>query len=378
MAKITNEFLAEQYKGYNAFIRSWLYDKFISDPSKILALFTGNKYGKTYAASRNYCDRIFGVHKVARKNVLYFKCALKENNESIGHEFSPKDMRGLFPHTGHMVVLDGSERCPVDGCGEPIHEVKRNDRVFRFASACLPMQGEDLYHKRGRNSGAMARYTQSREVKNVQHPAFRKLIPPYQVVKDCSTRSSVMVLEDPHQRGDIMIEFTSYKQPLVDKTGHNRMSIWYDEQVSEEEFSDGKARVIFEKGDIVSTCTPIDFVTFYYNELFEKARVIYRTQTIIDFLKKEEGKTYPAIQHTDSKLSIAVFWAATDDNPLIDKNEIEDLLMTHDDPVMNNIKRYGLFRAISGKIFSQYDDEVHTYNGSKIFNPFAREILTEA
>ncbi len=369
MAKklLTDEELVGQFAGYNAFIKSWLYREFINCPHKILGLFTGNKFGKTYWAARSYCDRILGVHGVARKNVLYFKCAARDNNEEVGHEFSPMDMRGKFPHVGHMAVLDGSERCDVEGCGEPIHEVKRIDRIFRFASASLPMQGEDIYH---RKQGATARYDQSREVKNVQHPAFRKLIPPYLVKKDCTTRASVMVIEDPHQRGEILIDFTSYKQPLVSKTGQSLMRSWYDEQASEDEVSDGKARVVLEKGDILLTCTPIDFTSFYFNEIFEQAKTIYRTQTIIDFLFEDEGKTYPRIQHTDSKLSIGVFWGATDDNPLIDVREIEDLLMTHDDPVMNNIKRYGLFKQISGRIFPQYDNEIHAYDGDKIFNPF--------
>lgn len=368
MAKRTDEFYANQFAGYNAFIQSWLYRQFINCEHKILGLFTGNKYGKTYLAARNYCDRIFGVHGVPRKNVLYFKCAARNNNEEVGHEFSPKDMRRLFPDVGQMVALNGSERCNVPDCGEPIHEVKRIDRIFRFASANLPMQGEDVYH---RKKGAMARFDQSREVKNVQHPAFRKLIPPYLVKKDCTTRASVMVIEDPHCRGEILIDFTSYKQPLVSKTGQNLMSSWYDEQASEDEVSDGRARVVLEKGDQLLTCTPIDYTSFYFSEIFEQAQTIYRTKTIIDFLSEEEGKVYPQIQHLDSKLSIGVFWAATDDNPLIDVREIEDMLMTHDDPVMNKIKRYGLFKQISGRIFPQWDSEIHAYHGDKIFNPFA-------
>lgn len=370
MVKITDEFRANQFAGYHAFIQSWLYYQFVHCPHKILGLFTGNKYGKTYLAARQYCDRILGVHGVARKNVLYFKCGLKDNNEPIGHEYSPKDMREMFPHVGGLVVLDGSERCPVDGCGEPIHEVKRIDRIFRFASASLPMQGEDVYH---RKKGVIARFDQSREVKNVQHPAFRKMIPPYLVLKDCTTRASVMVIDDPHCRGEILIDFTSYKQPLVSKTGQSLMSSWYDEQAPEDEVSDGKARVILEKGDILLTCTPIDFTSFYFNEIFERAQTIYRTKTIIDFLARpeEDDRVHPRIQHTDSKLSIGVFWAATDDNPLIDKREIEDLLMTDDDPLVNKIKRFGLFKQISGRIFPKYDDEVHSYEGNKIFNPFA-------
>jgi len=367
MVKINDQFCADQFAGYNAFIQSWLYHEFINCPLKILGLFTGNKYGKTFLAARNYCDRIFGVHGVPRKNVVYFKCDAKVNGEPAGHEFSPKDMRQHFPNVGHMVNLDGTERCYHPDCGEPIHEVKRMDRVFRFSSACLPMQGEDIYH---RKKGAMARYGQAMEVKNVQHPAFRKLIPPYLVKQDCTTRSAQMVIQDPHGRPPVQIAFTSYKQPLVDKTGQSLMSVWYDEQAGEDEVSDGRARVIFEKGDQLLTCTPIDFTSFYFNEIFEQAQIIYRTKTITEFLLKDEGIQYPQIEYLDSKLSIAVFWAATDDNTLIDKQEIEDLLMTHDDPVMNNIKRYGLFKQISGRIFPQFDNNIHPYEGNKIFNPF--------
>ena len=368
MVKLNDEYYANQFAGYNGFIKSWLYYEFINCEHKILGLFTGNKYGKTYLAARNYCDRILGNHGVARKNVLYFKCAAKDNNIEVGHEFSPVDMRRKYPHVGQLVTLDGTERCDVPDCGEPIHEVKRVDRVFRFASACLPMQGEDIYH---RKKGAQARHDQAMEIKNVQHPAFRKLIPPFMVMQDCTTRSAQMVVDDFfYRRGPIQIEFTSYKQPLVDKTGQNRMSVWYDEQTSEDEYSDGKARVVLEKGDIIVTCTPIDFITFYFDEIYEQAKTIYTTKIMRDFLLEDEGKVYPAIQKTDSKLSIGIFRAATDDNTLIDVREIEDLLMTHGDPIMNNIKRYGIFKAISGRIFPQFDANVHVYEGNRIFNPF--------
>lgn len=367
MVKINDQFCADQFAGYNAFMQSWLYHEFIKCPLKILGLFTGNRYGKTFMAARSYCDRIFGVHGVPRKNVVYFKCEAKVDGEPAGHEFSPKDMRQKFPHVGHMVNLDGTERCDHPDCGEPINEVKRADRIFRFASACLPMQGEDIYH---RKKGAMARYGQSMEIKNVQHPAFRKLIPPYLVMQDCTTRSAQMIIKDPHGRPPIQIGFTSYKQPMVDKTGANLLSWWGDEQASEDEVSDAKARVVFERGDLLLTCTPIDFTSFYFNEIFEQAQIIYRTKTIVDFLEKDEGHLYPQIEYKDSKLSIGIFWAATDDNKLIDKREIEDLLMTHDDPVMNKIKRYGLFKQISGRIFPQFDSNIHTYEGNKIFNPF--------
>ena len=83
MVKRNDQFYADQFAGYNAFMQSWLYHQFINCPLKILGLFTGNKYGKTFLAARNYCDRILGVHGIPRKNVLYFKCNAKDNSSQL-------------------------------------------------------------------------------------------------------------------------------------------------------------------------------------------------------------------------------------------------------------------------------------------------------
>lgn len=283
-------------------------------------------------------------------------------------------MKTLFPHTGQLIELTGKEECP--HCTAPVMEVKRQDRTFRFASGSLPMEGEDTYHKKGAMKRQMMGVDSGLEVKNTQHPAFRKIFPSYLIYKDCTTRVKNMVLTDIYQRGFIIIEYTSFKQSLVTKTGQGRMSVWGDEQMSEEEVSDAKARVVFEKGDIILTCTPIptpsSHLSFYYNEYYEKAAVYYRTDSVRKKMEEVYGKKLKNVERTDSKMSCAVFQASSYDNPLIDRREVDALMLTHDDPIMNEIKVFGLFKQLSGKIFPNFDYNVHTYTDD-VFDPFREE-----
>lgn len=368
------KFLQEQFKGYNSFVHTWLYDKFVHCPYKILFWDTGNKHGKTYVIARNYVERILGEHPIARKNVLYFKC----DNQTEYHEFSPIEIRNMYPHTGQLVRLNSDDKASPDipdeecpKCGATLHEVERYDRIFRFSSGSLPSQGEDTYHKR--NRGAMAR-NQSLEVRNVQHPAFTKLLPPFLLAKDCTTRVAAQTIIDPYQRGPIMVEYTSYVQPLVAKTGASRLSIWPDEKMPEEEYADAKARVVLEKGDIVLSCTPIEDVsyTFYYNDIYEKAMTFYRTHLLCKRMEEKYGRKYNRIEYTDSKQSIAVFCGTSYDNPVIDKNEVDALLTTGDSQDTIDVKIYGLMLKLSGRIFANFDQSVHLYEDG-VFDAFKEE-----
>jgi len=366
-----NRYLTEQFAGYNSYIRTWIYEKFMHSPLKFLCFFTGNKWGKTIAVARCSGERILGRHPIPRKNVLYFTCT--NDDEDNRHEFSPRDMKQMFPRTGPLIELRGEEECP--NCTAPIEEVKRQERVIRFASGALPMEGEDSYHRKadkGSDSDTL-------EVKNVQYPAFKKIFPPYLIYKDPTTRVKNLVLHDVYNRGHITIEFTSFKQSLITKTGHSRLWVWGDEQMSEEEVSDAKARVVFEKGDIILTCTPIptpsSHLSFYYNEFYEKARIYYRTEAVANKMTEVYGRTFGRMEETDSDMSCAVFQASSYDNPKIDHREVDELLMTHDDPVMNDIKIFGLFKQLSGKIFPCFDYHVHCYGGGnkEVFDPFRPE-----
>ena len=360
-----NRYLTEQFAGYNSYIRTWIYEKFMHCPLKFLCFFTGNKWGKTIGVAHGYAERVLSRHPIPRKNVLYFTCT--NDDEYSRHEFSPRDMKRMFPRTGPLIELRGDEECP--NCKAPIEEVKRKRRVIRFASGILPMEGEDAYHKNA-DKGAES---DSLEVKNVQYPAFKDIFPPYLIYKDPTTRVKNLVLHDVYERGHIIIEFTSFKQSLITKTGQSVLSFWGDEQMSEEECSDAKARVVFEKGDIVLTCTPIptpsSHLSFYYNEFYEKARIYYRTQKVADKMTEVYGRTFNRLEETDSNMSCAVFQASSYDNPMIDHREVDELLMTHDDPVMNDIKIFGLFKQLSGKIFPMFDYHTHCYQDE--FDPFA-------
>ncbi len=59
--------------------------------------------------------------------------------------------------------------------------------------------------------------------------------------------------------------------------------------------------------------------------------------------------------------------AATDDNPFIDPEEIDDMLSNCDDPDVADISRYGEFKQISGRIFKTFSYSIHLIDPYKYF-----------
>ena len=55
------------------------------------------------------------------------------------------------------------------------------------------------------------------------------------------------------------------------------------------------------------------------------------------------------IERVDSPHDIAVIQAATDDNPTLSKAVIEEKLSIYEDPDDIAIRRYGIFRQVSGR-----------------------------
>ena len=112
-------------------------------------------------------------------------------------------------------------------------------------------------------------------------------------------------------------------------------------------------RLLAEDGDLLITCTPADRLTHLYDSIFERAKYYFRTKTIADKFKLKQ------FEKTDSIADIAVFQAATDDNPTLAIDDIEKRFANEDDPDVITIRRYGIFKQISGRIFKSFDWNVH-------------------
>lgn len=314
------------FTGFLKFKYTWAYKRYIHAVQKFLLLITGNQFGKTGSVAHSYVLRILGFHPVAQKNVVYYEC---ENQHAYAPYLLPQD--NICGKCGKLLKL---------------HE--RSSRVIRFCAETLPGQSASI-NEEGRSA----------EVKNTQYPELKKWLPPFLIKKDITARNVTMIIKDIYGGDDIVIEFVSYNQSTQSVAGQQRLSVWCDESPSIDFYQEQLPRLVAEDGDIVFTYTPVDRSSWLFDELFEKAKVVYRTRAIIEYLKKTSSeREYKEVEETDSKYDVAVIQAATDDNPTL-KPEAIDALFQFDDPDTLAIRRYGVFKQLSGRIFKDFDTRVH-------------------
>lgn len=337
-----NDFL-----GFLSFKFTWIFKQFLKCKKKVILLIYGNQAGKTGGTAVNYVMRILGLHPVACKNVLYFECEkvvrARENEEEMPdrdkHEYSP-------------VTLPPDMKCQ---CGETLKEHKRNSRTFRFCAETLPGQSANISE-----DGLSA------EVRNTQYPEFKKWLPPFLIKKDITARNASMIIKDPYGGADIIVEFVSYNQSTQSVAGQQRLSIWCDESPSYEFYEEQLPRLLAEDGDIIFTYTPVDRSSWLFDEFFDKASVYCRSEAIVKYLNSK-GDKVKKTEKTDSPYNIAVMQAATDDNPTLSKAAIEDRYAHMSDPDAVAIRRYGIFKQLSGRIFKEFDYRVHFIDKEKYF-----------
>lgn len=330
---MTNEDIVQlnNFEGFLSFKPTWAFQKYIRCPHQKIGLFTGNQSMKTASTAYQYVLRILSMHPVIKKNVTYWEC-------EDGHVFS--------------ATTKGGEECT---CGKELKKHQRSSKVFRFCSETLPGQSANID-----DAGVSA------EVRNTQYPEFKKWLPPHLIKKDITVRNPSMIITDPYDERDIMVDFVGYKQGASATAGVQRLSVWCDEEPPLDFYEEQLPRLMKENGDFILTLTPANYITWTYDELFEKASVFYRTKAICDYLETKDYRP-EQVEHTDSNFDLAVIQAATDDNPTLDPKAIEALLGSIDDPDVLAIRRYGIFKQISGRIFKDFEYKVHYIDAEKYF-----------
>lgn len=306
--------------------------------------------------------RVLGFHPIAVKNVEYWEC---ENHAKFKYEkmdeaeylrnHKKRSYGGGHVYEGAWNILTTPHDMVCPHCGGAVVQHERGSRVFRFCSETLPGQSGNVQADGG-----------SAEVKNTQYPEFKKWLPKFLIKKDITFRNPAMILKNINGSGDIIVEFVSYNQSIQSTAGTQRLSVWYDEEPNEDFREEQKPRLLAEDGDEVVTLTPANHISWMYDEVYEKAKVYYRTQAVSDFLSTEDNKV-KRIEKTESPKSIAVIQAATDDNPTLRKEAIESILGTIDDPDVLAIRRYGIFKQVSGRIFKDFEYKTHFVDLDKWF-----------
>ncbi len=219
-------------------------------------------------------------------------------------------------------------------------------RTFRFASETLPTESDE-----------------GGEVRNTVYPAIKRRLPYYLIKKDITARRPAITVRDWQGGKDIILEFVSYNQEVQSQAGVDRNSIYCDEEPPKSFYQEQIARLVTSRGDIIIGCTPTESLTWLYEDIFEEAGILYNSPHIIEYFFKKM-KVRHAIKEilggrkTDQ---IAVIRAATDDNPTLSKEQIDDKMMLYkEDEAEYEIRRYGIFHQISGMIFKDFDPRFNT------------------
>lgn len=268
---------------------------------------------------------------------------------------------------GETVVMDYYYR--VLGEHPQKHKnIGRDDKIrtFRFASETLPGDSE------------------TEEVKNTLYPVLKRRFNPSWIYKDVTARKPVVSVMPPCGGRPVQVEFVSYGQQVQAGAGVQRRSVLIDEECSKDFFEEQLPRLLAADGDALIAFTPVPGeIGWMFDDLYERARFIYRTKEVRDRIKLRTGEDLPEIQETESKEDIAVIMAATDDNPIYEelakekseregrvitaKEYIDDMFSVYADEDVVDARRYGIFRQLSGKLFKQFDSKIHVKSREKYF-----------
>ena len=223
-------------------------------------------------------------------------------------------------------------------------------RTIRFASETLPNEGGE-----------------SGEVRNTIYPQIKKFLPNSLILKDITLRRPVMSVRCVKGGPPIQCEFVSYGQEVQSQAGVQRFSIYEDEEAPQSFHEEQLPRLIAADGDLVMGVTLTEKLTWMFDEIIERASVIYNSPTIIRYMDEKYGKKLQWIEGTGRNTNIAIIRAATDDNPTLDINVINEIMSSYDDESTIESRRYGIPHQASGIIFKDFDTNIHVIGYDKYF-----------
>lgn len=207
------------------------------------------------------------------------------------------------------------------------------------------------------------------EIKNSQYPELKRRIPRHLIVKDITIRKPVLTVKDPYDGKHWYFEFVSYGQEDSETAGVQRRSLWWDEGGRESFFDEQIPRLFESNGDIVISNTPApEQDPWMYNKIFERADYVYRSPNVCKAYYKFLNEKHKIItENKQNNSGITVIMSASEDNPVLDEEVIEDKCKSFDDPVMVMARRYGIFKKTEGKIYKSFTYNIHVIDGKKIF-----------
>jgi len=224
----------------------------------------------------------------------------------------------------------------------PVDRLNKLARKIRCMSPSLPIAGG------------------KEEQDNTQYIEFKQMIPPELIVKDITARTTNMLVRRP-DGSNCVIEFKSTNQEMQ-KLGRIQLSsCWYDEESPKAIREESKMRLLAEKGDEIFSLTPTNALSYTYEDVWQRAEVIYRTPTV------QKEFNLPEYEYPVPGSKVKCIQMATDDNPTLDPDSIRIQFADITDPDDLALRRYGVFKAISGRVHKMYDPAIAYIDLRKYF-----------
>jgi len=307
-------------------------------------------------------NRIISVKSIPSQEVYdftvpkyhnYFAGGLIHHNTKAWTRRIVYSVMGMCKHQDHNIL-------PEDNC-----------RVIRLASQTLPNDKDN-------------------EVHNTIYPLLKEQLPPDRIVKDIVSRNATMTVQPLLGGLPAQLEYVSYGQPPQSQAGQARKAILVDEVCPYAFYEESLPRLATTYGQMLMGTTPVE-AAWMFTEIYERARVYYRTPIVRAFMKKEMGEDVPTKLVTDSKQDIAVIQAASDDNPIFVKmvqdfhdkikagiikpedfpyanvSEYLDSIFMYDDKDTVAMRRYGIFKQVTGAVHKEFNWNIHMISEGKYF-----------
>ena len=135
-----------------------------------------------------------------------------------------------------------------------------------------------------------------------------------------------------------------------------------DEEPSNDHWNESRMRLHASDGLTQLSLTPVSGISWTYDELYVRAGYRWCSKAVQDFAGLPEEETL----ETGSP-NIAVVHIATDDNPTLTKESIDRIFEGIDDPDELAVRRYGVFRQVSGRVHKAYNPQIHYIDYNKHF-----------
>ena len=177
---------------------------------------------------------------------------------------------------------------------------------------------------------------------NAQYVEFKRFFPNSMIKRDVNGRDKFVMVEC--GSGDTnKVEFFSKNMDLDAFMSVQRSAYYQDEEIDKVKWDESLVRLLRDGGDIVLTLTPVKGLDWVYDEIWMKAKTIYRSDTIC------KACNLPAVEHRNGGRDIEVFCWATDDNPILKTDDVDRIMEAigvseDDDDDQKMMRRYGVFR----------------------------------